>query len=358
MHPITPERLRAAYESATQFDHPLISYITTDQFSAEYPERPDWAIGPFRRDDSLTFTQPATWNDPTGIGWTDGFIFNPSLLVEDDTLHLFYRASPRKESMCSRIGLAHYTRETGWVDDPANPILFPTLDNEVLSVEDPKIYKADDGRYVLFYNGIWDFEGTEEAERYPSFGHPLENIGCDIMVAVSDDLVHWEKRGIVVPYEISRLWVKGAVIPRTTRGEAVRIGGEYLMYLSEGCNGVRYVGHSDDLVTWRFEQQDYLDLSEYGGTLFEVACAVTGHDDSGDLVLDFFYQDADGELAAAQALYSVDAPFTQRELHRGGSLAWGGLAGFDGGVYFAQGWDAAEGSRELYFYRAVAGDDE
>ncbi len=358
MHPLTRERLSEAYQANLRFDDPLISYITTDQFSAVYPERPDWAIGPFRKDDSLTFHQPAPWPDPTDIGWTDGFIFNPSLLVEGDTLHLFYRASPRKESMGSRIGIAHYTRETGWVDDPANPILFPTRDNEVLSVEDPKVYKGDDGRYVLFYNGIWDFAGTEEAERYPSFGHPLEDIGCDIMVAVSDDLVHWEKRGIVVPYEISRLWVKGAVIPRNTRGEAIRIGGEYLMYLSEGCNGVRYVGHSDDLVTWRFEKQDYLDLSEYGGTLFEVACAVTGHDDSGDLVLDFFYQDAAGELAAAQALYSVDAPFTQRALHRGGSLAWGGLAEFDGGVYFAQGWDAAEGSRELYFYRAEAAGHE
>ncbi|GAP55774.1 hypothetical protein AHiyo6_23390 [Arthrobacter sp. Hiyo6] len=104
------------------------------------------------------------------------------------------------------------------------------------------------------------------------------------------------------------------------------------------------------MVNWEFEPQDYLDLGPLGGSLHEVACAVV--DDDGKLVLDFFYGDPDGHFSAAQALYDVNRPFTQKAVHRGGSLAWGGLLKFGGTWMFAQGWDAPSGSREMYFYRA------
>ena len=352
MIPLTRAGLEASYREALTFDNPLTSVISTDQFSAVYPEHPDWAIGPFAKDDALTFRPTGQWNDPTGIGWTSSSIFNPSVITRDGSTYLYYRASPMKESTGSRIGLAVFDGET-WTDNPGNPIIFPTDDNELLSTEDPKIYAAE-GRYFLFYNGIWDVRGTEEKERFPSPGYPVDSLGCDIKVAVSDDLVHWQKAGLVVPYEISQLWAKGAVIPRNPDGEAVKIDGSYLMYLSEGCNGVRYVGRSQNMIDWTFTEQPYLDLSSLGGTLYEVACAVTGHDDSGDLVLDFFYSDKNGDFAAAQALYSVDAPFEQRAINEGGSLAWGGLTDVRGALHFAQGWDAPSGTREMYFYRAQA----
>jgi hypothetical protein len=91
-------------------------------------------------------------------------------------------------------------------------------------------------------------------------------------------------------------------------------------------------------------------LSPLAGSLFEVACAVVTDD---RLVLDFFYADEDGDFAAAQALYRLDDPFAQREVNRGGSLAWGGLQRLHGRWMFAQGWDAPAGLRELYFYREV-----
>ena len=53
---------------------------TTDQFSAEYPERPEWTIGPFERDDDLTFRLEGQWDDPTGVGWTSDSIFNPTVI--------------------------------------------------------------------------------------------------------------------------------------------------------------------------------------------------------------------------------------------------------------------------------------
>jgi hypothetical protein len=350
MEQLSTEGLRASYEAALRHSDPLTDRISTDQFSHRYPENPGWAVGPFTRDESLTFRPQGQWEDPTRIGWTSSSVFNPSLIVEGDALHMFYRASPRKESTASRIGLATYTAGNGWSDSSANPIVFPTTDDELLSCEDPKVYRTDDG-YVLFYNGIWHAAGSAEAEEFPSPGYPITSLGCDIKVATSTDLVHWEKRGLAVPYEISRLWAKGAVIPRDLNGRAIRIGGEYLMYLSEGCGGRSFVGRSQDLVSWSFAEQPYLDLSALGGTLLEVSCAVTDHGDTGSIVLDFFYRDASGEFAAAQALYDIDAPFTQRALNRGGSLSWGGLVRYDGSILFAQGWDAPSGVREMYLYR-------
>ncbi|MFF1572333.1 hypothetical protein ACFVWR_06255 [Leifsonia sp. NPDC058292] len=332
--PVDAAALRAAYAEAMQHTNALTDVISTDQFSAEYPERPDWAIGPFARDETLTFRLDRQWNDPTGIGWRSDSIFNPTLIEREDELHMFYRASPRKESTSSRIG--HAVRRDGeWTDSPANPIVYPTLANETLGCEDPKIY-AVDGRYVLFYNAIWRTDTGE--------------VACDIMLAVSDDLAHWDKRGLAVPYEVSQLWAKGAVVPRDAAGNAVRIGGDYLMFLSEGCGGRPMVGRSDDLVSWRFEEHPYLDLSALGGSLHEVACAVA---DGPDLVLDFFYADRNGDFAAAQALYSPDDPFHQLDVHRGGSLAWGGLQKLGDEWAFAQGWDAPASSREMYFYRST-----
>ncbi|MFF1877484.1 hypothetical protein [Leifsonia sp. NPDC058230] len=333
LNPVDREALAASYAEALTHTNALTDVISTDQFSAEYPERPDWAIGPFARDASLTFRLEGQWDDPTGIGWTSDSIFNPTTIERGDELHLFYRASPRKESTASRIG--HAVRRNGeWVDSPANPVIYPTLENEALGCEDPKIY-AVDGRYVLFYNAIWRTPSGETA--------------CDIMVAVSDDLERWEKLGLAVPYDVSQFWAKGAVVPRDASGGAVRIRGEYLMFLSEGCGGRPMVGHSDDLISWRYEEQPYLDLAPLRGSLHEVACAAV---DGGDLVLDFFYADENGDFAAAQALYSPDDPFHQLAVHRDGSLAWGGLQKLDGDWAFAQGWDAPPSSREMYFYRS------
>ncbi|WP_426515900.1 hypothetical protein ACPPVQ_14940 [Diaminobutyricibacter sp. McL0618] len=352
MQQVDISALRESYRAALNHSNAITDVISTDQFSASYDERPDWAIGPFRRDESLTFELTGQWDDPTGIGWTSDSIFNPTMIARGDELHLFYRASPRKESTASRIGHAVHRPGVGWTDDPANPVIFPTLENETLGCEDPKVY-AIDGRYVMFYNAIRSIAGSPHGETMPSPDFPFGDIGCDIMIAVSDDLVSWEKRGLAVPYEVSKLWAKGAVIPRNGAGEAVRIGGEYLMFLSEGCGGVPTIGRSTDLLDWRFERQPYLDLGEVGGSLYEVACAVVGARDEHDLVLDFFYSDPDGQFAAAQALYSTNAPFTQLALNRGGSLAWGGLLQVDGDWIFAQGWDAPKHTREMYVYRSM-----
>jgi len=315
-------------------------------FLDQQTESVDWAPGPFVQDQSLTFAPTSSWPDPSETGWTARSIFNPSVIAVNDELHVFYRAAPRKESLHSRIGHASYQPNNGWADDPANPVVWPTLPNEQLGVEDPKIYRGDDG-FVLFYNAI--FEPTV-ADRtvHAHDGVLFEGVGCDINVATSPDLQTWTKLGPVTDRSYTRLWAKGAVIPRAADGAAVRIGGEYLMYVSEGCGGRLTVGRSDDLLHWRFEPQNYLDMSPFGGQLHEVATATVVED---RIVLDFFYS-KDGIPSAARAEYAIEAPFTQRRMALGGTLAWGGLSQWDGRWIFAQGWDAPPDKPELQFYTA------
>ena len=359
---LTRERLRQVLADALAHQNPLTSALAQLDFSAPEAygaDRPDWAVGPFAPDPALTFTLDGQWADPDDIGWSSSSLYNPSMIEHDGALHLFYRASPRKESLGSRIG--HATRDlsdpdAAWVDDPANPVVRPLDDLELLGVEDPKVYRAD-GRFWLFWNGIWPI--TEEARAaFPSTGYPVEAVGCDMMLAVSDDLVTWERLGPIADPEQTRLWAKGAVIPRDEHGDAVRVGGEYLMFVSEGFDGVLHVGHSHDMRTWRFEPTPYLDLSSVGGHLHEVAAAIVTGD--GRLVLDVFHDDAEGRFAASQALYDVERPFDQLALTPGGSLCWGGLGRVDGRWTFAQGWDAPPGRRDLYVYREADGgvDDE
>lgn len=370
--PLTRARLRTVLDEALVHRNELTgalsqltfsspaAYESADRADTDGSARTDWAVGPFAVDPAFTFTLDGQWPDPDGLGWTSESLYNPSLIEHDGTLHLFYRASPRKESLGSRIGHATLALTpdgepapgAAWVDDPANPVVRPTLDDELFGTEDPKVYRAE-GRFWLFYNGV--FPITEEARvAHPSPGYPVQAVGIDMLVAVSDDLVTWQKLGPIADHEQTRLWAKGAVIPRDEHGNAVRLGGtgddagDYLMFVSEGFDGVLHVGRSDDLRHWTFEPVPYLDLTGVGGRLHEVAAAIVTGD--GRLVLDVFH-DVDGVFAASQALYDVDRPVDQLALTPGGSLSWGGLQKIGGRWTFAQGWDAPAGHRDLYFYR-------
>ncbi|GAA0963154.1 hypothetical protein [Frigoribacterium faeni] len=350
--PLTRARLQQVLDDALQHRNDLTGALSQLTFSspAAYGDQGTiWQVGPFAADDALTFTLDGQWPDPDGIGWTSDSLYNPSVIEHDGVLHLFYRASPRKESLGSRIGHATLDLRTpgaAWIDDPANPLVRPTRDVELLGVEDPKAYRAE-GRWWLFHNGV--FPITEEARvAFPSLGYPVEAVGIDILVSVSDDLVDWQPLGPITDHAQTRLWAKGAVIPRDEHGAAVRIGGEYLMFVSEGFDGVLHVGRSTDMATWVFEPCPYLDLSPVGGHLHEVAAAVVTGD--GHLVLDVFH-DVDGVFAASQVLYDLERPFEQLAVAPGGSLSWGGLQRVGGRWTFAQGWDAPPGRRDLYFYR-------
>lgn len=80
MEPLSAEALRESLRVAIAMHNEQTNVLAQDDFSGEYSSRPDWVIGPFTKDDSLTFTLETQWDDPTGIGWTSESIFNPSVI--------------------------------------------------------------------------------------------------------------------------------------------------------------------------------------------------------------------------------------------------------------------------------------
>ena len=116
--------------------------------------------------------------DPTGIDWTSSSIFNPSIIEKDGSIYLFYRAAVKKESLGSRIGLAIYSQGTGWRESSKNPILYPTQENEILSVEDPKVYCYGQNKYIMFYNGAW----AASPEQIIEYAKPDGEVAVDIQL--------------------------------------------------------------------------------------------------------------------------------------------------------------------------------
>jgi predicted GH43/DUF377 family glycosyl hydrolase len=339
------ETLRTNYLAAfNQEIREEITGLTETQFIEKYEPKKSWAIGPFSKNDQLTFRKTVQMPDPTGIGWTSSSIFNPSIIEHNGALYLFYRAAVKKESLGSRIGLAIYTPETGWQESSNNPIIFPTEENEILSVEDPKVYKYGGNKFIMFYNGAWAASVAQIAE----FDKPYGEVSVDIKYALSSDLINWEKQGLAVPYSVSKLWAKGAVISRDQDGSAVKINGRYLMFLSEGCGGKQVVGSSTDMISWQFDEVQYLSLPKEMGThIYEVACAVV---DGDNLILDFMYNSHQNEHLGSQVRYAIDKPFEPLEFTTNSTLAWGGMIKYQGNWCFAQGWDAPRNTEEIYFY--------
>lgn len=327
-------------------------HLTMLEICNQYEKYPEWCIGPISLEESLTFHKPKQWKDPTGIGWTCGFLFNPSIIEYDGKLYMFYRAAPKKEALSSRIGLAIYSEKDGWTDYEENPLIYSTEDDEILGVEDPKVYALEDGRFIMYYNGVAPISDEIKESLKSEYKNGVPGVICSIKAAISNDLLHWEKIGEIVPLSISKYWAKAAVIPRDPKGFPVRINGQYLMFLSEGCGEKQYVGYSDDMINWDFKQQTYLEIGDMG-SICEVACAITHYNKNDKLMLlDFFYHDHDGIQRAAQALYSIKKPFEQLEINKGGTLSWGGIIQFNGKWHYAQGWDAAENDENMFFYTA------
>jgi predicted GH43/DUF377 family glycosyl hydrolase len=113
----------------------------------------------------------------TELGFENEGVLNPAAIRESDSVHLFYRAVSKGNY--SSIG---YSKLQGPLTVEARsdtPLLFAQSDFESHGVEDPRITKIED-TYYLTYTA---FDGVNA-------------LGA---LAVSNDLVHFEKRGIIVP---------------------------------------------------------------------------------------------------------------------------------------------------------------
>ncbi len=241
----------------------VLFYGCTDVNSPEQKPAPrphPWAFEEFIKVDSLnpiltpasdlTFTCPLSDKE---VSWESRNVLNPSAVVKDGKVHLFYRA--QDASGTSRIGLAISNDGLRFEKQPA-PVLYPEedlmkvyewnyrklngdpLDEDCVScyfdgIEDPRIVKSEDGSYIMTYTA---YDGKT----------------ARLAVASSNDLITWQKHGLALQGEkYVDLWSKAGAIVGESMGSdiiAKKINGRYWMYF--GDTDI-FLAESEDLINWR-----------------------------------------------------------------------------------------------------------
>jgi predicted GH43/DUF377 family glycosyl hydrolase len=142
---------------------------------------------------------------PRGTGWEAAGTFNPAMVTHGDKIVMLYRAQDGRGT--SRLGYAesadglHFTRRD-------QPVLSPVEEYEKDGgVEDPRLVQFGH-TYYLTYTGY----NKKDAQ---------------LCLATSSDLIHWERKGVIIPANKGNWnvkWTKsGAIVPE-------KIDGRYWMY--------------------------------------------------------------------------------------------------------------------------------
>jgi predicted GH43/DUF377 family glycosyl hydrolase len=185
-------------------------------------QRDSWPFGPWRRVSNSPVIAPQ------GDGWESAGTFNPSVVSHNGAVVMLYRAQDRNG--VSRLGYATSTDGTHFVRRP-EPILSPETAYEADGgLEDPRLVKIGD-TYYLTYTGY-------------------NKKAAQLCLATSSDLVHWDRKGVILPAYQGRWnvgWTKaGAIVPE-------RIDGRYWMYfLGTAADKTDQMGlaYSVDLLHW------------------------------------------------------------------------------------------------------------
>lgn len=165
---------------------------------------------------------------PRGDGWESAGTFNPAVIEADGKIVMLYRAQDWQGT--SRLGYAnsddgiHFTRRD-------EPVMSPTEEYEKGGgVEDPRLVRFGD-TYYLTYTGY----NRKDAQ---------------LCLATSKDLIHWERKGVIMPPNRGNWnvkWTKsGAIVPE-------KIDGKYWMYfLGTSTDNKDQAGlaYSPDLIHW------------------------------------------------------------------------------------------------------------
>jgi beta-1,2-mannobiose phosphorylase / 1,2-beta-oligomannan phosphorylase len=113
----------------------------------------------------------------TTLGFECDGVLNPAVIIDKDCIHLFFRAVAKGNY--SSIGYCKLNGPFSVADRLNLPVLFPQYDYESHGMEDPRIVKIED----LFYLTYTAYDGVNA-------------LGA---LAVSTDLKHFEKLGLIVP---------------------------------------------------------------------------------------------------------------------------------------------------------------
>lgn len=104
-------------------------------------------------------------------------VLNPAVIKVEDDIHMFYRAVTTDNY--STIGYCKLSSPLAVESRNESPVLFPQADYEFQGLEDPRIVQIE-GTFYLTYTA---YDG-------------INALGA---LATSTDLIHWEKKGIIVP---------------------------------------------------------------------------------------------------------------------------------------------------------------
>ncbi len=153
-------------------------------------------------------------------------VYNPGAIVKNNKVYLLYRAEATCEEYISRIGMAFSKDGFKFKRYSKNPIIQGKGKSEKRGCEDPRVVKTDCG-YFLTYTAY--------------SGKHVRLCG-----AISKDLIHWRKIGILVP----RAKKSGAII------RDYKYNGKYVMYFGVGKSLKLAV--SEDLKKWQIIEKSVL----------------------------------------------------------------------------------------------------
>lgn len=164
-----------------------------------------------------------------GDNFESAGVFNPAVVKKDGKFVMLYRAQDM--AGVSRLGFATGTDGIHFKRSSNEPVFAPEADYEKAGgVEDPRLVKI--GRtYYLTYTGY----NKKEAQ---------------LCIATSEDLVHWERKGVIMPAYKGRWnvgWTKSGAILTD------KVGGKYWMYyMADPAKDVNEMGvaYSEDLIHW------------------------------------------------------------------------------------------------------------
>jgi predicted GH43/DUF377 family glycosyl hydrolase len=125
----------------------------------------------------LKITKHGIILSPSSLYFENQGVFNPGIIVENDIIHLFYRALSNRNHSC--IGYCRMETPLKIKKRSRFPLLKPLRDYEAVGIEDPRIVKVDD----LFYLTYTAFDGNNA-------------LGA---LALSTDLHHFYRWGLLVP---------------------------------------------------------------------------------------------------------------------------------------------------------------
>ena len=193
-----------------------------------------------KADSTFTFIDPIM---KESVKWQKADVFNPAAIVRNNKVYLLFRSEDNSAAILggrtSRIGLA--TSEDGlhFTKYPT-PVLYPDSSKFMQydypgGCEDPRIVQTEDSLYVLAYTS-WNYKIAR------------------LSIAVSRDLIHWEKKGPAFAKasegKFLDKWSKsGSIITKRVgdRMVAAKINGRYGMYWGENFVNLAW---SDNLTDW------------------------------------------------------------------------------------------------------------